>query len=137
MELAIPNFQTYKKREHTRSSCSIGRCRFRHRLLVYPAGSNAAKKSFLCAYVEATPPPHLGPEWKSPAMDTEIAVVNFLRAEDSLTKIDSNFIYGHRKSDRGWHDMIKLSHLTQERGWLNENGAVVLKARCWRTVANP
>eukprot|EP00930_Biecheleria_cincta_P049745 TRINITY_DN34944_c0_g1_i1.p1 TRINITY_DN34944_c0_g1~~TRINITY_DN34944_c0_g1_i1.p1 ORF type:complete len:1411 (-),score=271.07 TRINITY_DN34944_c0_g1_i1:53-3724(-) len=85
----------------------------------------------LAAFVEAVPPPGCEESrWVFEAVKYQISVVNWKDYRQTITQCDM-FTFTRENSDRGWHKgFVKGAQMTQESGWLNEQGELCLRASC-------
>jgi len=107
---------------------------FTFKLLVFPRGSVSTRGSHVSVFVEGQQPQGSEEEWCFPNMKYIITVVNWIDYRRSVTKTDT-FCFQRPHVDRGWHDMVRVSDLSLENGWLGPNGSLLLRAAVKPTYA--
>lgn len=103
---------------------------FRFKILVFPSGTSTTGGHQVSAFVEADPLPDLDPRWLFQGVKYQVTLINWLDYRKSVNKSDT---WGFSKDgvDRGWHDMVKVSELTQETGWLGPDNTLCIRAQCY------
>mmetsp|Transcript_67569 Transcript_67569/g.218193 ORF Transcript_67569/g.218193 Transcript_67569/m.218193 type:complete len:529 (+) Transcript_67569:541-2127(+) len=96
-------------------------------LLVFPQGVDTQRGRRLSAYVEALPGEAPASDWSFPQVPYCIAVVHGLELARSTVRVDtSDFSAGAKL--QGWDDLLGGDGLDPESGWLDEAGALHLRA---------
>jgi len=98
------------------------------RLLVFPGGtcnSGGGCGGHVSAFVE------LVDEDTECRVSYRITLINILDVHFSIVKGET-FTLSNGVRDRGWHDFIRTSALTQEGGWLGTNDSLVFRASLHR-----
>jgi len=140
----VGNLDTYTSGALIRSS-SVTRGHFRFRLLVFPKGTSTTNGLSLSAFIEADASASLIPEWSFPDVRVCITLVNHKDSSQNVTKMHTH-TFKKDSIDSGWHDMAKISDLTNARkGWLGPTKSLLIcgTAICdmskesWLTMLNP
>eukprot|EP00440_Ansanella_granifera_P005552 gb/GFBE01006031.1/.p1 GENE.gb/GFBE01006031.1/~~gb/GFBE01006031.1/.p1 ORF type:complete len:818 (+),score=134.62 gb/GFBE01006031.1/:1-2454(+) len=96
------------------------------RLVVFPRGTAAVGGTQVSAFVEALAPEGAEEDWCFRGVKYSIAVVNWIDYRLSPVKTD-RFDFS-RGIDRGWHDMLLVSELSSEMGWLGPDNSLLFRA---------
>lgn len=132
MEFLIKDPQKFRQGESIHSPTRSVTGSFSFRVLVFPMGTdNTQPRNQLSAFVEAVPPPGCEESrWVFESVKYQISVVNWKDYRQTMTQCDM-FTFNRENSDRGWHKgFVKGAQMTQESGWLNEQGELCLRASC-------
>jgi ubiquitin carboxyl-terminal hydrolase 7 len=60
----------------------------------------------------------------------QITIINWIDYRRSVTKMDT-WTFSKDGLDRGWHDMVRVTDLTQESGWLGPDNSLYVRASCF------
>mmetsp|Transcript_54572 Transcript_54572/g.127608 ORF Transcript_54572/g.127608 Transcript_54572/m.127608 type:complete len:1321 (-) Transcript_54572:97-4059(-) len=103
---------------------------FQWRLYVFPAGTMTTRGEQVSAFVEAVPPEGLDSRWMFQGVKYQITLVNWLNYRLSINKADT-WTFTKDGIDRGWHDILRISELTRESGWLGPDNSLCFRASCY------
>ncbi|CAE7645949.1 UBP12, partial [Symbiodinium pilosum] len=103
---------------------------FRFRLLIFPCGTQTAGGQQVSAFVEADPLETLDPRWCFHGVKYQITLVNWTDYRRSVTKSDI-WSFSRDGIDRGWHDMVRVSELIPETGWVGPDNTLLFRASCY------
>merc|ERR1712194_520975 len=62
-------------------------------------------------------------------LHVKVTLVNWLNSQDGVTRSFTRMLSEYQ--DFVVLDMLQYSDLTQAKGWLSQDGALRLRARCW------
>lgn len=128
LEFLIEKATSYASGEKIRSPPLTVR-NFRFRILVFPAGTSSAGGSSVSAFVEADPHDGMDPRWIFQGVKYQVVLVNWTNYRSSVYKGDS-WNFSKDGIDRGWHEMVRTSELSQETGWLGPGDTLCFRACC-------
>jgi len=77
----------------------------------------------------------LDSRWLFQGVKYQVTVINWHDYRQSVTKADT-WTFSKDGIDRGWHDMVRTSELTQESGWLGPDNSLCLRASCYVRYAD-
>eukprot|EP00440_Ansanella_granifera_P021784 gb/GFBE01023649.1/.p1 GENE.gb/GFBE01023649.1/~~gb/GFBE01023649.1/.p1 ORF type:complete len:1458 (+),score=331.24 gb/GFBE01023649.1/:1-4374(+) len=132
LEFLVQDPTSYKQGASIHSHCQTVHGSFTFRLLVFPMGTDSTNPpNQLAAFVEAVPPKGCEEvRWAFEGVRYQIAVVNWKDYKKSQVQNDI-FTFTRENTDRGWHKgFVKAAQMTTENGWLNEDGALCIRACC-------
>ncbi|CAE7717255.1 UBP12 [Symbiodinium sp. CCMP2592] len=126
VEFIVPHAASFPSGEKVRSPPLMVR-NFRFRILCFPSGTSSAGGTAVSAFVEADPPEGLDPRWIFQGVKYQVALVNWLDYRRSVVKSDT-WSFSKDGIDRGWHDMVRTSELSQDTGWLGPRDSLCFRA---------
>ncbi|CAJ1368546.1 unnamed protein product, partial [Effrenium voratum] len=134
LEFVIKDCHKYSCAAHVRSEPkTVGN--FRFRLLIFPGGTQTTGGQQVSGFVEAHPLDGLDPRWCFHGVKYQIALVNWLNYRRSIIKTDT-WSFSKDGIDRGWHDMVRVSDLTPETGWVGPENTLYFRASCYVRAAD-
>eukprot|EP00403_Amphidinium_massartii_P034419 CAMPEP_0178435934 /NCGR_PEP_ID=MMETSP0689_2-20121128/34182_1 /TAXON_ID=160604 /ORGANISM="Amphidinium massartii, Strain CS-259" /LENGTH=1320 /DNA_ID=CAMNT_0020058019 /DNA_START=92 /DNA_END=4054 /DNA_ORIENTATION=+ len=126
LEFSVPNPLSFRAGDAIRSNTKmVGN--FQWRLYVFPAGTLTTHGQQVSAFVEAVPPEGLDPRWMFQGVKYQITLINWTNYRNSVTKADT-WTFSKDGIDRGWHDILRISELTREAGWLGPDNSLYFRA---------
>lgn len=126
IEFIVPHAASFPSGEKVRSPPLMVR-NFRFRILCFPSGTSSAGGTAVSAFVEADPPEGLDPRWIFQGVKYQVALVNWLDYRRTIVKSDT-WSFSKDGIDRGWHDMVRTSELSQDTGWLGPRDSLCFRA---------
>ncbi|CAE7220777.1 UBP12 [Symbiodinium pilosum] len=126
IEFIVPHATSFPSGDKVRSPPLMVR-NFRFRILCFPSGTSSAGGTAVSAFVEADPPEGLDPRWVFQGVKYQVVLVNWLDYRRSVLKSDT-WSFSKDGIDRGWHDMVRTSELSQDTGWLGPRDSLCFRA---------
>lgn len=129
IELLVPNAHEYQQGQAVWSELiTVGS--FRFRLMAFPAGTEKNRTGEVAAFVEADDHKELGEGWVIKDMLYQITLVNWKDYTSSICKTD---LYSFSKDgiDQGWHNFLRPSEVSCEKGWLGPGETLCFRAACF------
>eukprot|EP01068_Selenidium_serpulae_P000843 Selendium_serpulae@DN11483_c0_g1_i1.p1 len=130
-EFYVKNFSKIAKNQTDIESTEIGRCRgFHYRLLIHPRGTAGtdSESSHLSLFLEAVRQDWYPDDWVFPNVRFELTVHNFKDPKQSVTSW-AHWSFSNDATSRGWQKMLSHSSLTKKQGFVDQDGAVLIKGK--------
>lgn len=128
IDFIVKDATSYQAGAATRSaSKTVGN--FRFKILVFPCGTQSTNGHQVSGFVEADPVDGLDSRWVFHGVKYQLTIVNWLDYRQSVTKVDT-WTFSKDGIDRGWHDMVRTSDLSQRTGWLGPENSLYIRASC-------